>query len=257
MLENKIIVITGGAGLLGSAFVKAVLANKGKAIIADINSDKGQELEQNLHKEYGKESCAYRKLDVTSKDSVQQLIDQTEAKYGHIDALVNAAYARNASFGKDFFEVEHADFCDNLCLQLGGYFLTSQQFATYFKDKGKGGNIINIASIYGVVAPKFEIYEGTEMTCPIEYTAVKSALIMMTRTMAKRFKGMNIRVNSISPGGILDGQDPKFLAAYKAQCISKGMLDVKDIEGCLVFLLSDQSQYINGQNIVVDDGFTL
>lgn len=155
-----------------------------------------------------------------------------------------------------FFDVEYEDFIQNLSLNLGGYFLTSQCFSKYFK-KQSYGNIINISSIYGVVAPKFEVYENTSMTMPVEYAAIKSGLIHLTKYMAKYFKGMNIRVNALSPGGILDKQPESFLEKYKEKCLNKGMLENSDLKGTLVYLLSDMSKYVNGQNIIVDDGFSL
>jgi NAD(P)-dependent dehydrogenase (short-subunit alcohol dehydrogenase family) len=169
---------------------------------------------------------------------------------------VNNAYPRNKNYGKHFFDVEYDDFQENLALNLGGYFTTSQQFAQYFK-KQNYGNIINISSIYGVVAPKFEIYNRTTMTVPVEYATIKSGLIHLTKYMAKYFKGMNIRVNTLSPGGILDNQDENFVKQYKNVCLNKGMLDKSDLKGTLVYLLSDMSKYVNGQNIVVDDGFII
>ncbi|MDP2761387.1 MAG: oxidoreductase, partial [Sideroxyarcus sp.] len=172
------------------------------------------------------------------------------------DALVNNAYPRNKNYGRHFFDVEYADFCENLNLNLGGYFLTSQKLAGYFQKQGHG-NIINISSIYGVIPPKFEVYDNTPMTMPVEYAAIKSAIIHLTKYMAKYFKGMNIRVNTLSPGGIFDHQPAAFLEAYRKQCLNKGMLDKSDICGTLVYLLSDLSAYVNGQNIVIDDGFSL
>ena len=145
---------------------------------------------------------------------------------------------------------------ENLGLNLGGYFTTSQQFAKFFKIQGYG-NIINISSIYGVIAPRFEVYYGTQMTTPVEYAAIKSGLIHLTKYMAKYFKGMNIRVNTLSPGGIFDSQPEVFLKNYKKECLNKGMLDKGDLNGTLVYLLSNMSKYVNGQNIVVDDGFGL
>ena len=95
------------------------------------------------------------------------------------------------------------------------------------------------------------------MTSPIEYTAVKSGIISLTSWLAKYFKNKNIRVNCISPGGILDHQTELFLEKYRSSCTNKGMLDPTDVAGTVLFLLSDQSKYINGQNIVIDDGWTL
>ena len=95
------------------------------------------------------------------------------------------------------------------------------------------------------------------MTTPVEYAAIKSGLIHLTKYMARYFKGMNIKVNTLSPGGIFDNQNELFLEKYNNECLNKGMLDKSDLKGTLVYLLSDMSKYVNGQNIIVDDGFTL
>ena len=256
MLANKVVVITGGAGLIGQAFVKAVVEQNGIAIIADINEELGNCIKDRLSKECNTARIDFLHLDITSKESLLGGIHYLETKYNRIDALVNNAYPRNKNYGKHFFDVEYDDFVENTSLNLGGYFLASQQFAKYFEMQGHG-NIINISSIYGVIAPKFSIYEGTKMTVPIEYAAIKSGLIHLTKYMAKYFKGKNIRVNALSPGGIIDAQPEGFLQAYRHECLNKGMLEKSDMEGTLLYLLSDMSQYVNGQNIIVDDGFTL
>ena len=256
MLKNKVIVITGGAGLIGKEFVKAVVENNGIAIIADINEQMGHEVKNSLSNALNSSNIDFVKLDITSKDSLKECIDFLDKKYKRIDALVNNAYPRNKNYGKHFFDVEYSDFVENTGLNLGGYFTASQQFALYFQKRGYG-NIVNISSIYGVVAPKFEVYENTKMTMPVEYAAIKSGLIHLTKYMAKYFKGMNIKVNALSPGGIFDSQSEFFLAKYKEQCLNKGMLDKSDMKGTLIYLLSDMSKYVNGQNIVVDDGFSL
>lgn len=256
MINNQVVIITGGAGLIGQEFVKAVIENNGIAVIADINEEIGSRVKNSLSKELNTKSIEFVKLDITSKDSSQACIDYIFEKYNRIDALVNNAYPRNKNYGKHFFEVEYDDFVQNIGLNLGGYFTTSQQFANFFIKQGYG-NIINISSIYGVVAPKFDIYDGTPMTMPVEYAAIKSALIHLTKYMAKYFKNNNIRVNTLSPGGIFDNQTDTFLNSYNKQCINKGMLDKSDLKGTLIYLLSDMSKYVNGQNIIIDDGFTL
>ena len=264
MLKDQVVVITGGAGLIGKEFVKVVVENGATAIIADISEDMGykaldivaEELHTKSQIPNPKSKLDFVKLDITSKDSISECIEYLDRKYGRIDALVNNAYPRNKNYGKHFFDVEYSDFVENLGLNLGGYFTASQQFAQYFQ-KQSYGNIINIGSIYGVIAPRFEIYENTPMTMPVEYAAVKSGLIHLTKYMAKYFKGMNIKVNALSPGGIFDHQPEEFLAKYKNKCLNKGMLDNSDLKGTLVYLLSDMSKYVNGQNIVVDDGFSL
>ncbi|SFV50823.1 Legionaminic acid biosynthesis protein PtmA [hydrothermal vent metagenome] len=256
MLKDKVVVITGGAGLIGQAFVKAVVQNHGIAIIADINKELGLNVKDVLSLELDSANIDFIHLDITSKNSLSNAITVLHKKYKKIDALVNNAYPRNKNYARDFFDVEYEDFKENLGLNLGGYFTTSQQFAKYFQNQGYG-NIINISSIYGVVAPKFEVYNGTKMTMPVEYAAIKSGLIHLTKYMAKYFKGTNIRVNTISPGGILDNQNELFIQQYKENCLNKGMLNRDDLAGTLLYLISDMSRYVNGQNIIVDDGFTL
>ena len=197
--------------------------------------------------------------------------DYTNKKYGLIplgDVLVNkykksdtlfilgSGASINKIYGKAVFDVMLQDFNENINLHLGGYFHVMQKFAELFINQGYG-NIINIASIQGVLAPKFDHYIGTDMTSPIEYTAAKSAIISMSKYMAKYLAGKNIRVNCISPGGIKDNQPAVFLNRYKTSCTNKGMLDAEDLVGTLLFLISDQSKYINGQNIIVDDGWSL
>lgn len=249
-IKDKVVVVTGGAGLLGRSFCKLLAEEGAIPVVADVNLAAAQEVVDQAGLGLAVE------MDITSSNSVESAISAINDKYGRIDALVNSAYPRNKNYGRKFWDVEYEDFCENLNLNLGGYFLTSKLFLSFFKQQGSG-KVINLSSIYGVVAPKFEIYEGTEMTMPVEYAAIKSGLIQLTKYMAKSVAGQNIQVNCISPGGILDGQPEAFLKKYNDKCISKGMLDAGDLFGTLHFLISSGSNYVNGQNIIVDDGFSL
>ena len=243
MVEGKVVVVIGAGGLLGRDFVRGIAEHGGHPVLADIVEP---------------QTCDHLAIgvDINSKASVMALISTVHARYGRIDAVVNSAYPRNAQYGRKFFDVTHEDFCENISLNLGGMFLVCQKMAEYFQQQGYG-NIINIASIYGVTAPKFEIYENTAMTMPVEYAAIKSAVIHLTKYMAKYLKGSHIRVNSISPGGILDKQPEDFLNAYKKFCTDKGMLDPAEITSALLFLISDMSRHVNGHNLIVDDGFSV
>lgn len=256
MLKDKVIVVTGGAGLLGRTFCDAIVSNSGKVIIAEHDYSKAESASKEVNAAYADEVCFPVEMDITSPSSVNAAIKNLKTKFQAVDAVVNNAYPRNEQYGRQFFDVEYEDFCENTSMHLGGYFLVSQRFMKFFSDQGRG-NIINIASIYGVIAPKFEVYTDTSMTMPVEYAVIKSGLIHLTKYMAKYAKNKNIRVNAISPGGIENGQDEKFLQAYKQNSLNKGMLSPGDIKGLLIFLLSDLSVSINGQNIVIDDGFSL
>jgi len=259
MLSDKVIIITGGGGFIGAAFAKSVTENRGIAIVADINTEAGEKVVKKILTEDRGARLEFVVLDITSRKSINDLTVHLAEKYGKIDALVNNAYPRNRNYGKNIEDVTFEDFCENVNLHLGGYFLVSQQLALFFKKQGYG-NIVNIASIYGVVPPKLEIYKGTDKRMPVEAAVVKSAVIHLTKYMAKYYKGKNIRCNAISPGGILNknkNQTDIFLKKYRDKCLNKGMLDREDLTGTLIYLLSDMSQYVNGQNIIVDDGFVL
>ena len=256
LLKGKVIVVTGGAGLIGQQFCRAIMSEGGIPVIADIDEESMRIVEEDLSRTFPNGKLEIFEIDITSKHSIQTCIDYLDSKYKKIDALVNNAYPRNKNYGRHFFDVEYDDFIENLGTNLGGCIVSSQCFSLYFRKQGQG-NIINISSIYGVTAPNFEIYDNTGMTMPVEYAATKSGLLHLTKYMAKYFKGNNIRVNAISPGGILDSQPKEFLNKHNQLCLSKGMLDSKDLNGSLIFLLSNMSSYLNGQNIIVDDGFTL
>lgn len=255
LLKSQVVVITGAGGLLGRNLAVAAAAAGARVALADI-SPAVKDVAESINKRFGAGTAAFVRMDITSKKSVQAGIAAVKKQFGALDALVNSAYPRNKNYGRKLESVEYADFCENVNLHLGGYFLTSQQFAEYFKKHG-GGNIINISSVYGVIAPRFEVYRNTQMTMPVEYAAIKSAVIMLTRYMAKYYGGSKIRFNAVSVGGLEDGQPAPFLKAYRNFCLDKGMLDRSDVSGTVIYLLSGMSRFVNGQNIIVDDGFTL
>lgn len=256
MLNDKVVVVTGGAGAIGRSFVDAIARQGGTAIVADVNIEAARRMADEWLAQPGRGSIVAAELDITCKGSVCALIDSLHDHFGRIDAVVNNAYPRNKNYGRRLEDVAYEDFCENVNSHLGGYFLVAQQFCLAFKEQGHG-NLINMSSIYGSMAPRFEVYEGTPMTMPVEYAAIKSAVVHLTRYFAQYFKGHGIRVNSLSPGGILANQPPDFLAAYNAHCASKGMLVPDDVVGTLLFLLSDESRYMTGQNLFVDDGFSI
>jgi NAD(P)-dependent dehydrogenase (short-subunit alcohol dehydrogenase family) len=211
MLKNKIIVVTGGAGRLGQTFVNAIAQNGGVAIAADIDFNAAERVAGDVGEDLIGSVMAAQ-LDITSKTSILELIENVRAQYGRIDAVVNNAYPRNKNYGAKLENVTYEDFCENVDMHLGGYFLVAQQFCLAFRELG-GGNLINMSSIYGTLTPRFEIYADTEMTTPVEYASIKSAVVQLTRYFAQYFKGDSIRVNSLSPGGIFHNQPSSFLEA--------------------------------------------
>jgi len=244
--------VTGGCGLIGEAFVRALAERGDQVIILDINDDAGH----NLAKDINPCRVKYYHCDVTRSEELKDLFRFIRSQLGTIDAVVHSAYPRPSSWGTPFEDLCQEDMAKHLILQLGSAITVSQQAIKHFRSQGKG-HLIHISSIQGVAAPKFDHYEGTTMTSPIEYTAIKRGVIGITHYLAKYLSGTGIRVNCISPGGIRDGQPPSFLKRYQSDCTSKGMLDPKDLTGALLFLLSKESACINGHNLIVDDGWSL
>jgi len=252
LLSSKVIIVTGACGLLGQQIVREIIGQNGCVLATDIDTDKAEHLFQNLHPD----KTQFVPMDITDAESIDRAIASGMKQFGAVDACVNVAYPHTTKWGTTFENLEMDDLQENLKLQLGGAIILSQRMIKHFVARGHG-NFIHLSSIMGVVAPKFENYEGTSMTSPIEYTAVKSGIISLTSWLAKYYKNKNIRVNCVSPGGIFDQQPESFLEKYRNSCTSKGMLDSTDVAGTVLFLLSDQSKYINGQNIVIDDGWSL
>lgn len=252
MIQGKVVLITGAAGRLGSVIAQGIISEGGRVILVDLN-------EIGLEKtaaELNTQGCLPIVADAGLPGSIDLCIAAGKERFGQIDAAIHSAYPRSALWGERFENVQKEHLDEDLSNQLGGAILFSQRILEFFKEQG-GGNLIHISSIMGLATPKFENYVGTEMTSPIEYTAIKAALIAMTKYLAKYYKGKNIRVNCISPGGILDQQPEVFLERYRSWCNHKGMLDPVDLVATALFLLSEQSRYLTGQNIIVDDGWSL
>lgn len=255
LLKDKTVVIVGGAGLLGRAFAKALLNQGAHLVLADINYKHCDAVCDEIKGEILGAQLTSEVVDITSKVSLDALICRVVEKNGKIDAVVNNAYPRNKNYGRSLEQVEYSDFCENVSNHLGGYFLSTQCFSSFFK-KQSFGHVINISSVYGNIPPRFEIYEGTTMTMPVEYAAIKSAIQHMSLYFMRFYKGTSLRFNVISPGGIFDNQPESFLDSYKKYSQNKGMLNPSDVTGTLIYLISDLSAYVNGQNIFVDDGWS-
>jgi len=255
LLQGKTVLVVGAAGRIGRTIVNAVLSAGGHAVALDTDAAGLQA----LIGAHGSTALNCATLDMADRASIERALADAHDRFGGVDGAVNTAYPRNPRYGRHFFDVEYADFCENTGLHMGGYFLFMQACAHYALERGQPFSLVNLSSIYGSMAPRFDVYAGTSMTMPVEYAAIKAGLEHMTRYVNAYMKGRGaaFRANCVSPGGILDGQDEQFLARYGEHCVSKGMLDAQDVTGAIVFLLSDASRYVTGQNFLVDDGFSL
>ena len=241
-LKNKIIIVTGGNGLLGKEILKKISEEGGTPICADVIINKQSHYDQIY-------------CDISSEESIENLLNEVIKKYNKIDGLVNNAYPRTNDWHLDFEKIKLDSWKKNIDLQLNSNFVIIQKVTKYMK-KNKSASIVNMSSVYGVIGPDFSIYEGTEMTMPAAYSAIKGGLISFTRYLASYYGKDSININCISPGGILDDQPMKFVKNYTKKIPLQRMGHPSDISPAVVFLLSDESSYITGQNIIIDGGLT-
>jgi NAD(P)-dependent dehydrogenase (short-subunit alcohol dehydrogenase family) len=241
-LDAKIIIVTGGSGLLGKEIVDQL--KKDGAICVNAEIQVSDDIDN------GMIQC-----DITDEQSVRSLIDEVLGRYGRIDGLVNNAYPRTNDWGNAFEDVTADSWKKNVDMQMNSVFYFCQQVLEVMKEQ-KQGAIVNISSIYGLVGPDFTIYEGTDMTMPAAYAAIKGGIINFTRYLAAYYGPYGIRANCVSPGGILDGQPDKFVSNYEKKVPMRRMGLAEDIAAPVAFLLSEEAAYITGHNLLVDGGWT-
>lgn len=175
--------------------------------------------------------------------------------FNRIDGLVNNAYPRTKDWGLKFEDIDFHSWQSNIDWQLNSYFYFTQQVSKYMVKQGFG-SIVNMASVYGVVGPDFTVYDGTEMTMPAAYSAIKGGIVNFGRYLASYLGPSGIRVNTISPGGIFDNQNPIFVNNYNKKVPMRRMGLPQDISPVVSFLLSKDADYITGHNLIVDGGWT-
>ncbi len=242
ILQDKIILVTGGSGLIGKELVADINRKGGQAINADIG------VETNL-------KMGNLRMDITDDESIQNGINKIVDEFGSIDGLVNNAYPRTKDWGTKFEDIKPDSWRANIDMQLNSYFVCSQKVLKIMSEQ-KSGSIVNIASIYGVVGNDFTLYEEYGGTSPAAYSVIKGGLINLTRYLASYYGRKGIRVNCVSPGGIFDHQHPSFVSRYEAKVPLGRLGNPDDIAPAVSFLLSEESKYITGQNLIVDGGWT-
>ncbi|HBB25650.1 MAG TPA: short-chain dehydrogenase [Bacteroidetes bacterium] len=260
-LEDRVAIVTGAAGLLGRQHCRA-LAEAGATVYAcDLKADAAHDAVADLH--------GYHvgvQLDVTDPESILELRQRVIGDVGRIDVLVNnaamndmveAPLSQGASSAFESYPLEL--FRRVLDVNVTGIFLTSQIIGTHMADVGRG-SIINIASTYGVVAPDQRLYRRPDGTQSFyksaAYPASKGAVLMLTKFLATYWAGRGVRANALSPGGVSNGQDEHFRRSYAERTPMARMAEPTDYQGALVFLASDASSYMTGQNLLVDGGWT-
>ena len=264
-LSGRVIVITGGSGLLGVEHAKGIADAGGTPVIADLRLDSARDAAASIAREYGVPASAVE-LDVTSSESCQAALRAVLAEHGRLDGLVNNAAHNPKVEGKGlsasrFENFSLEDWSRDLAVGLTGAFLVSQVFGAHMAAHG-GGVIVNIASDLGVIAPDQRIYrrpglrESEQPVKPVTYSVVKGGLVMFTKYLATYWAEQNVRVNALVPGGVYAGQPDDFVARL-TNLIPMGRMAKRDeYRAALVFLCSDASSYMTGSNLIVDGGRT-
>lgn len=249
-LKGRVVLLTGANGQLGQAMAEVLFESGADIVFADKSLDICRKKEANIRRSGGRVISI--KVDVTDKSSVKKCVKKVTSHFKKIDILIN-----NAGIGvfTPFEKRTIKDFDRVIAVNVKGPFICSQVVCEDMM-KRKSGNIINIGSIYGLVAPDQRIYGDSGRNCSEVYAMSKAAIIQLTRYLACYLSKYNIRVNCISPGGIFNNQASKFVKNYSYKTPLSRMGFSEDIKGAIAYLASDASKYVTGHNIVVDGGFT-
>jgi len=266
-VDNKVILVTGAAGLLGKEVSKTLLKNGAKVVLADIDDNSFESLHEELLSDAEAERFLLCKLDITKEVSINDCLEKTIKKFGAIDVLINNA-AIDAKFDKGHTSTINNNRFENYPIELLqksievnviGTILISQLVCRQMLKQGYG-NIINLASTYSLVAPNQSLYDfgnGKEIKYkPIDYIATKSFIPNYTRYLATFYAKDNIRCNAIVPHGVFNDHDSNFLANFSKLSPLGRMCDRSELNGTFMLLCSDASSYMTGSVLVVDGGWT-
>lgn len=241
------VLVFGCNGLIGSKLVKSLLKSNYKVIGIDLVSNQ----------KYKSDNFIFIKKNLNNERNIINLFKYLSTKKLFVNSFVNLIYPKSSQWGKKFGNLKLKYLNQDLSLQLGLQIFSLQELLKYYIKQKIKGKVVIVSSIQGSSAPKFSHYKSLKMTSPIEYSAIKAGLVSITGYLAKLYKGYDFNINCISPGGILDNQDKLFISRYKKDTLNKGLLDPDDLIGTIEFLISNKSKYINGQNIIIDDGWSL
>ena len=242
------VIVIGSQGLLGSAVLNHLMGLGIDCLAIDKSPER-----ENKTTEHG---ARYFQADICKEEQIRTVIYTFLEQNQELDCVINLAYPRGQGYGKTLDEVSYREFTDDVSLHIGAFFNVMKVFGQHFAQQ-KRGHIISVASIYGSQAPDFGIYQGTSMTMPVQYAATKAAIINLNRYFASYYKKSGVRYNCVSPGGVADNQNPAFVKNYEKKTGLRGLLKPESLNGTIDFLVSKKAGYINGQNIIIDDGFSV
>ncbi|MCY9692558.1 SDR family oxidoreductase [Paenibacillus alginolyticus] len=262
-LKGKTAIITGGVGILGQHFCKGLAEHGANIAVVDVNGDSSKEFAQQLVDEYKVKALGIQ-CNVADPSSVSNMVQKVIEYFGSINILHNNAASKSSDLNEFFADYEDyslEQWREIMSVNIDGMFLVSQAVGKQMVMQGKGGSIIQTASIYGVVAPDNRIYEnsfylGRTINTPAVYSASKAAVIGLTKYLSCYWAKHKIRVNTLTPGGNESGQNDEFKSRYSHRVPLGRMGQPYEMVGAVVYLASDASSYVTGQNIIVDGGLS-
>lgn len=266
-LGGKVIVITGGTGLLGKKHAEAIAAYGGIPVILDLNEKEAVKFANLINDKYGIDAIGYA-VDITDENQIIANASKIIKKYKKIDGLINNA-ANNpkveSNSDEDFSRLENFPldtWSQDLAVGLTGAYLCSKHYGTLISNNPDGGAIVNISSDLGLMAPDQRLYrkagvtENKQPVKPVTYSVVKSGLIGLTRYLATYWSERNVRCNAMCPGGVENSQPEEFLVDVSSRIPMNRLAQPNEYQSTLIWMLSDASSYLNGAIIAVDGGRT-
>ncbi len=261
-LKNKNILITGAAGTLGKQFSLALLEVGARVIITDIDEKKLKKVKNEILKKNKKDTINDFKLDVSSENSIKDVLKKLDKLRIKIDVLINnACYNPKYSSSAEYKDTSLENFSlfnweKEIKVGLTGSFLCAKHFGYSMKKNKKKGVIINIGSEFSVMAPDHRVY-GKNKFKPVTYSVIKHGIIGLTKYLSTYWAKDGIRCNALSPGGVFENQDKNFVKKFKSQVPLNRMSSKDEYNSTIQFLCSDASKFLNGHNLIMDGGRTV
>ena len=261
-IKNKVIAIIGSTGILGSEYVKFLSSKGANVVIGDINIDKCKDFAIKIKKDFDTNPLALH-IDLYEQKSIKKYFKDAISYYGKIDVLINNSQVKPEGFYNTFENYSKATLMRVIEGNTVGMALSCQEACKIFLKQGYG-NIINVASIYGISGADQRIYNGVKniynpsqpLSSPISYAISKAGVLNMTKYLASYYREKGIRINCLTPGGVFDNHDIKFAQNYSYQTLLGRMANSDEFNGTMLYLASDASSYMTGANVIVDGGWT-
>lgn len=267
-IKDKVIVITGGAGLLGRKHAEAILDGGGVPVLLDISGSALKHVQEDLYKSYPSQEVEVFETDITNEAALQEILAYLIEKYGHIDGLINNA-ANNPKVEGSAENMKNIQFenfplvmwLDDIAVGLTGAMLCAKVFGAEMAKQGKGV-ILNISSDLGIIAPDQRIYrkkglaDEEQTVKPVTYSVIKHGLLGLTKYLATYWAEKGVRTNALCPAGVFNGQNEEFLNKLENLIPMGRMADVEEYKATVLYMMSDASSYMTGSTVVVDGGRT-